>query len=413
MASSNESKELKINEPMPGDHGFFTPIQSPPAGSLLSMYDKSQPIPRIFEPITIRSTTFQNRIWVSPMCQYSCPKTGELTDWHLVQLGSYASRGASLTIVEATGVSPEGRNTMEDAGLWTASQVPSYRRVANFIHSQGQKAGIQLQHCGRKASVTAPWLGHQPSKKEENGFPDDLISPSDLPYKDDGIWPTPTAMTKEMIQKSIGDFVNSAKLAVEAGFDVIEIHGAHGYLIHQFCSPLTNKRTDEYGGSFENRVRFALELVQGIRAAIPENTLLFYRISATDWIPDRESWTPEQSVRLCQLLQPLGVDLIDVSSGGLVPDQQLPQVRPAYQAHLAQEIKDGVPGLLTGSVGMIRDGKTAEDVVASGKADVVIIAREFARNPSLVLNIAYELGVRVKWPIQLHRSQPRYHDPDL
>ncbi|KAJ6186787.1 hypothetical protein N7519_008088 [Penicillium mononematosum] len=269
---------------------------------------------------------------------------------------------------------------MEDAGLWTASQVPSFRRVVNFIHSQGQKAGIQLQHCGRKASVTAPWLGHRPADKEENGFPDDLISPSNLPYKNDGVWPIPTAMTKEMIQKSVGDFVNAAKLAVEAGFDVIEIHGAHGYLIHQFCSPLTNKRTDEYGGSFENRARFALEVVQGIRAAIPHTTLLFYRISTTDWIPDRESWTPEQSVRLCQLLQPLGVDLID-------------------------EIKDGVPGLLTGSVGMIQDGKTAEDVV--------IIAREFARNPSLVLNIAYELGVRVKWPTQLHRSQPRYNDPDI
>ncbi|KAJ5462155.1 hypothetical protein N7530_010360 [Penicillium desertorum] len=413
MAGSNGSKELGINEPMPGDHGFFTPVQSPPAGSLLSMYDENVPVPQIFEPITIRSTTFQNRIWVSPMCQYSCPKTGELTDWHLVQLGSYASRGASLTICEATAVSPEGRNTMEDAGLWTASQVPSFRRVVNFIHSQGQKAGIQLQHCGRKASVTAPWLGHRPAKKEENGFTDDLISPSNLPYKNDEIWPIPTAMTKQMIQKSIGDFVNAAKLAVEAGFDVIEIHGAHGYLIHQFCSPLTNKRIDEYGGSFENRTRFALEVVQGIRATIPDTTLLFYRISTTDWIPDRESWTPEQSVLLCQLLQPLGVDLIDVSSGGLVPDQQLPPLRPGYQAHLSQEIKDGVSGLLTGSVGMIRDGKTAEDVVASGKADVVIIAREFARNPSLVLNIAYELGVRVKWPTQLHRSQPRYNDPDI
>ncbi|QKX58195.1 uncharacterized protein TRUGW13939_05316 [Talaromyces rugulosus] len=398
---------------MPGDHGFFTPIQSPPAGAALSMYDQEKPVPELFKPITIRSTTFSNRIWVSPMCQYSCNQAGELTDWHLVQLGSFASRGASLTIVEATSVSFEGRNTSEDAGLWSVGQIPSFRRVVNFIHSQGQKAGVQLQHCGRKASVTAPWLGHRPARPEEGGFPDHLVAPSAIPYKDDGVWPTPTAMTKEMIQKAVGDFVHSANLAAEAGFDVIEIHGAHGYLIHQFCSPLTNMRTDEYGGCFENRVRFALEVVQGIRLAIPETTLLFYRISATDWISDRESWTLEESVRLCRLLKDLGVDLIDVSSGGLVPEQNLPALQPAYQAYLSKTIKDEVPGLLTASVGMIRNGKTAEDVLASGSADVVFVAREFARNPSLVLKIALDLGVKVKWPVQLHRSQPDYLDVDM
>lgn len=401
-------EQLLINEPMPGDHGFFTPIQSPPAGTFLSMDDESKPVPEIFKPLTIRSTTFQNRIWVSPMCQYSSPQTGELTDWHLVQLGSYASRGASLTIVEATSVSPEGRNTKEDAGLWTASQVPSFRRVANFIHSQGQKAGVQLQHCGRKASTLAPWLGNRPSRLEENGFASDSIAPSAIPYEDDGIWATPTAMTTKMIQKTIADFVHSARLAVEAGFDVIELLGGHGYLMHQFCSPLTNHRTDEYGGSFENRVRFVLEIVKGIREVIPEKTLLFYRISATDHIHDRESWTPEQSARLGQLLQSLGFDLLDVSAAGLVPDQQLPLVKPAYQADLSQIIKDAVPGLLTASVGMIRDGETAKNVVSSGKADAVIIGREFARNPSLVLTMAQQLGVRVKWPIQLHRSGPHY-----
>jgi 2,4-dienoyl-CoA reductase-like NADH-dependent reductase (Old Yellow Enzyme family) len=377
------------------------------------MYDKTKPVPKGFEPITIRSTTFQNRLWVSPMCQYSCPQSGELTDWHLVQLGSFASRGASLTMVEATAVSPEGRNTKEDAGLWTASQIPSFRRVVDFIHSQGQKVGIQLQHCGRKASVLAPWLGYRPARREENGFPDDLIAPSAIPYRDDGLWPTPTALSKEMIRKSINDFVNSAKLAVEAGFDVVEIHAAHGYLIHQFCSPITNKRTDEYGGSFENRVRLALEIVRGIRAAIPDRTLLFYRISATDWISDRDSWTPEESVRLCQLLQQLGVDLVDVSSGGLVPEQQLPAAQPAYQAPLSQIIKSAVPGLLTASVGMIRDAQTVEQVLSTGMADVVFIAREFARNPSLVLNIADALGARVKWPTQLHRSAPKHIDSEL
>ncbi|KAJ5578812.1 uncharacterized protein N7459_007776 [Penicillium hispanicum] len=409
----HRAEEPLINEPMPGDHGFYTPVQSPPAGTVLSMYDVGQPIPEVFKPITIRSTAFMNRIWVSPMCQYSCPPTGELTDWHLVQLGSYASRGASLTIVEATSISPEGRNTTEDSGLWMTSQVPSHRRVVNFVHSQGQKIGIQLQHCGRKASVTAPWLGHRPARREDNGWPDDLIAPSALPYKDDGSWPTPTAMSKEMIQMTIGEFVHSAKLAVEAGFDVIEIHAAHGYLIHQFLSPLTNRRTDEYGGSFENRVRFALEVARGIRTAIPGTTLLFYRISATDWIPDRASWTTEQSVRLCRLLQPLGVDLIDVSSAGLMPEQQLPTRQPAYQASLSQAIKKEVPGLPIASVGLIRDGKTAEDVVACGQADAVFVGREFARNPSLVLDMAHELGVRVKWPTQLLWSQPNWVEKDL
>lgn len=379
------------------------------------MYDQENPVPTLFKPITIRSTTFSNRIWVSPMCQYSCNQAGELTDWHLVQLGSFASRGASLTIVEATSVSPEGRNTSEDAGLWSVDQVPSFRRVVNFIHSQGQKVGIQLQHCGRKASVTVPWLGpNRPARSEEGGFAEQIVAPSAIPYKYDGVWPTPIAMTKEMIRKAIGDFVHSAVLAAEAGFDVIEIHGAHGYLIHQFCSPLTNTRTDEYGGCFENRVRFALEVVQGIRRAIPETTLLFYRISATDWISDgRESWTLEESVRLCQLLKNDGVDLIDVSSGGLVPEQKLPPLQPAYQAYLSKTIKDEVPGLLTASVGMIYNGKTAEDVLASGSADVVFVAREFARNPSLVLKAALDLGVRVKWPTQFHRSQPYYTDVDM
>ncbi|KAH8691506.1 hypothetical protein BGW36DRAFT_432056 [Talaromyces proteolyticus] len=220
-------------------------------------------------------------------------------------------------------------------------------------------------------------------------------------------------MTKTMIQKAIGDFVHSASLAVESGFYVIEIHGAHGYLIHQFCSPLTNKRTDEYGGCFENRVRFVLELVQRIRLFIPEKTLLFYRISATDWISDTESWTIEESVQLCRLLEDLGVDLIDVSSGGLAPEQNLPPLQPAYQAYLSKTIKDEVLGLLTASVGMIHDGKTAEDVLASGHADAVFIAREFARNPSLVLKIAHGLGVKVKWPIKLHRSQPYHKDIDM
>ncbi|BDD62999.1 hypothetical protein MPDQ_002400 [Monascus purpureus] len=223
-------------------------------------------------------------------------------------------------------------------------------------------------------------------------------------------------MSRAQIRKTIGDWVNAAKLAVQAGFDVIEIHGAHGYLIHELCSPVSNKRTDEYGGSFKNRVRLALEIARGIRAAIPDSTLLFYRISATEWMSatssekeeeEESSWTIEQSIQLSELLKPLGVDLIDVSSGGISPLQQLPPLVPAYQAPLSKAIKDGVPGILTSAVGKIWDAKTAEHVVSSGMADVVFIGREFARNPSLVLDFAYDLGVRVKWPVQLHRSQPR------
>lgn len=220
-------------------------------------------------------------------------------------------------------------------------------------------------------------------------------------------------MSRAQIRKTIGDWVNAAKLAVQAGFDVIEIHGAHGYLIHELCSPVSNKRTDEYGGSFKNRVRLALEIARGIRAAIPDSTLLFYRISATEWMSatssekeeeEESSWTIEQSIQLSELLKPLGVDLIDVSSGGISPLQQLPPLVPAYQAPLSKAIKDGVPGILTSAVGKIWDAKTAEHVVSSGMADVVFIGREFARNPSLVLDFAYDLGVRVKWPNLRNRS---------
>ncbi|KAL1959330.1 hypothetical protein VTO42DRAFT_2517 [Malbranchea cinnamomea] len=397
-----------INEAAPGDHGYFTPVQSPPAGTLLSTLDASKPGPKVFEPLTLRSTTFQNRIWVAPMCQYSCANDGELTDWHLVQLGSYACRGASLTIVEATAVSPEGRISPSDAGLWTDKQIPSFKRVVNFIHSQGQKAGIQLAHAGRKASTLAPWLGNRVTRENEGGFEKDVIAPSAVPYRDDGDWAVPNSMTKEQIHKFIQDFAASAKRAVDAGFDVIEIHGAHGYLLHEFCSPVSNKRTDEYGGSFENRVRLPLEVTRAVRAVIPDSMPLFYRVSATDWLPNEESWTPEQCVEFAKLLQSAGVDLLDVSSAGLSPNQQLPRVGPAFQAPLAKIIKDGVPGFAVGSVGMIWDGKTAEEVLTTGKADAVLVAREFARNPNLVLDMAKQLGVHVKWPIQLHRSAPNY-----
>lgn len=409
MGSVSQDEPL-INQAMPGDHGYFTPAQCPPAGTHLATNDTTTPTPKIFQPITLRSITFQNRIWVSPMCQYSS-QDGELTDWHLVQLGSYASRGAALTIFEATAVSPEGRISSSDAGLWSDKQIPSFKRVVDFIHSQGQKAGIQLAHAGRKGSTLPPWLGHRTTRTNEGGYAEDIIAPSAIPYKDNGDWATPTSMSKERIEQLVQDFASAARRAVQAGFDVIEIHGAHGYLLHEFCSPLTNKRTDEYGGSFENRIRLSLEIARAIRAAVPELTVLFYRLSATDWIPDAESWTTEQSVQLSKLLQPLGVDLIDVSSGGLVPGQQLPPLKPAYQAGMAKQIKDAAPGLAVAAVGLICDGKTAEEVVSTGMADVVLVAREFVRNPNLVLDMARELGVKVKWPIQMFRSVPGYVVP--
>ncbi|RVX75172.1 hypothetical protein B0A52_00524 [Exophiala mesophila] len=375
------------NLPMPGI-SYFHPIQYPPPGTFLSMSDDSKARPILFTPIQIRDVTFQNRIW----------------------LGSYACRGASLVVVEAAGVVPEGRTTPEDAGIWKDEQIPSFRRVVEMIHSQGQKAGAQLAHAGRKGSMLAPWLGLGLASKEANGFLEDVVAPSAIAY--DADHPVPRAMTVEDIEICVQAFADAARRAVVAGFDVIDIHGAHGYLIHTFLSPVSNHRTDSYGGSFENRIRFAVDIVEAVRAAIPEGMPLFFRCSATDSLEEGRGWELGDTVKLAKILKGCGVDLIDVTGSGLHPDQKIVP-GPAYQAPLAADIRSQVPDLLVSSVGILQQSDVAERVLRDGSADAIFIGREFSRNPSYVLTVANELGVKVKWPIQLHRAEPSYRSRRL
>ncbi|EXJ94375.1 hypothetical protein A1O1_02769 [Capronia coronata CBS 617.96] len=399
-----EAKPAPVkNLPMPGIP-YFHPIQRPAPGTFLGMLDSTQPRPLLFTPITIRGVTFQNRVWVSPMCQYSSPD-GQLTDWHVAQLGSYACRGASLVMVEAASVTATGRTTPEDAGLWKEEQIPSFARAVQAIHSQGQKAGAQLGHGGRKSSMLAPWLGVGVAVKEANGFLGDVVAPSPIAY--DELYPVPREMTIEEIQECIQAFAQAAKRAVAAGFDVVEIHAAHGYLIHTFLSPVSNHRTDLYGGSFENRIRFAVEIVTAIRAEIPEGMPLFFRVSATDCLENGRGWDIEDTVKMTRILKGRGVDLLDVSTSGLHPDQKI-AVGPAYQAPFAEIVKTQIPDIFVGSVGILHQPEVANHVLETGQADVVLIGREFSRNPSYVLTLATELGVKVKWPIQLHRAEPSY-----
>ncbi|CAK7267994.1 NADH-dependent flavin oxidoreductase [Sporothrix epigloea] len=399
---------------------FYTPAQSPPAGATLQ--PDAADVPTLFTPITIRGLELANRFVVSPMCTYSADD-GHLTDFHLVHLGQYALHGAALTIVEAASVTPHGRISPEDAGLWQDSHIAPLKRVADFIHSQGQKVGIQLAHAGRKASHLAPWHAairgeHQFALESEGGWPNDTFSASNIPYAPD--WVDPVAMTIEDIAELRAAFVAAAKRAVAAGMDVIEIHGAHGYLISQFLSPTTNKRTDQYGGtSFENRTRLLLELVQDVRAAIPDTMPLFLRISATEWLetvePKEPSWTVQDSVRLAALLPALGVDLLDVSSGGNSQKQRI-AMHTHYQTDLVPAIKtalreQGSPAadkLLFGAVGLVTTAELAKEAVQRGGsvgADLVLVARQFLREPEFVQRVAHQLGVPVKWPLQYLRSQ--------
>lgn len=403
---------------------YFTPMTTPPAGTALSVNP-----PTLFRPITIRGATFHNRIWVAPMCQYSADN-GHLTDYHLVHLGAFAFRGASLTIIEATAVRPEGRISPEDAGLWQDSQIVPMKRITDFVHSQGQKLGIQLAHAGRKASTVAPWLvpkrgASLVAEKDVNGWPDNVLGPSAIR------WGEGYAEPKEMTQADIRDVINAfrdaARRSIEAGVDVIELHGAHGYLLCSFLSPLSNTRTDEYGGSFDNRIRFPIEVIKAVRDVIPVTMPLLYRISATEWMDYREkhSWTIDDTIAFAKLLPALGVDLLDVSSGGNHRDQQI-QMHNDFQVGIAGQIRAslrsaGLP-LLLGAVGMITDAEQARDIVEMSaqeeaeqvknviggkepKADVVLVARQFMREPEWVLRVAWRLGVDVMWPVQYGRGR--------
>jgi 2,4-dienoyl-CoA reductase-like NADH-dependent reductase (Old Yellow Enzyme family) len=352
----------------------------------------------LFDPLAIRDITFANRVFVSPMCEYSSTD-GYASDWHFVHLGSRAVGGAGLVLTEATAVLPEGRISPQDLGIWMDDHVEPLARVVRFIHEQGSVAGMQLAHAGRKASTFAPWAGHG-TVPESEGEWSNVVAPSALRFTDG--YPMPRALSIEGIQNVVSAFAAAARRACEAGFRVIEIHAAHGYLIHEFLSPLSNQRTDAYGGSFENRTRILREIVAAVRGSWPEGAPLFVRISATDWIEG--GWDIQQSVELARQLKELGVDLIDCSSGGNVSHAKVP-VGAGYQTPFAEQIRREAK-ILTGAVGMITSPVQAEHIVVTGQADALIIARELLRDPYWALRAARELGQPISWPVQYLRAAP-------
>ncbi len=363
----------------------------------------------LLEPYTLRQLTLLNRIAVSPMCQYSSVD-GLANDWHLVHLGSRAVGGAGLVFSEAVAVTPDGRITAQDLGLWNDEQIEPLQRITRFIRAQGAAAGIQLAHAGRKASTHRPWLGKQGSVKVEDGgwVP---VGPSPIAF--DPQYTAPTQLDEACINDLIQAFVDAARRALEAGFSVVEIHAAHGYLLHQFLSPLSNQRRDQYGGSFENRIRLVLQVTKAVRDVWPEELPLFVRVSATDWVED--GWNPDETVELACRLKALGVDLIDVSSGGTAANAEIP-VGPGYQTRFAERVRKEA-GIATGTVGMITEPAQAEHILRTGQADLILLARELLRDPYWPLHADDDLGGKqATWPAQYqratHRDQP-IHESDL
>ncbi|HEX8269327.1 MAG TPA: NADH:flavin oxidoreductase/NADH oxidase [Flavobacterium sp.] len=353
-------------------------------------------LPKLFSPLQIKTLQLKNRIVVSPMCQYSADD-GFANNWHLVHLGSRAIGGAAMIIQEATAVSPEGRITHGDLGIWKDDHIKKLREITHFISDHDCIPGIQLAHAGRKASITKPWEGNQKLAPDNGGY--QTVAPSAIGYHDDGV--PPIALDDPGIQNVISDFRAAAKRAVEAGYKVLELHGAHGYLIHQFFSPLTNQRNDNYGGSFENRIRFLLEIITAVQKEWPAELPLVVRISATDWAIG--GWNIVDSIRLARILKEKGVDVIDVSSGGLVSHQEIP-IFPGYQVPFAEQIKREA-GIITGAVGLITTSAQAEAILSEDKADLIFFARESLRNPNLALTFAHELSADIKWPNQYERAK--------
>lgn len=352
----------------------------------------------LFSTLRLREVTFRNRVFVSPMCEYSC-KDGMPNDWHLVHLGSRAVGGAGLVFTEATAVSPEGRISPADAGIWSDAQAEAWSQVTAFVAGQGAVPGIQLAHAGRKASTAVPWQASGALGPEAGGW--QPMAPSALPFDDAS--PHPRAMTAADIEEAKTQFANAARRALTAGFKVVELHMAHGYLCHQFLSPLSNRRTDAYGGSLENRMRFPLEVARAVRGAWPDGLPLFVRISATDWAEG--GWSVDESVELARLLKQVGVDLVDCSSGGAVPHARVP-VGPGYQTPFAARIRVEAD-IPTAAVGMITTPAQAEQIVATGQADAVLLARQLLRDPYWPLHAACELGADVAWPVQYLRAKPQ------
>ncbi len=352
----------------------------------------------LFSPLTIKNVTFKNRIAVSPMCQYSS-SSGFANDWHLVHLGSRAVGGSGLIIFEATAVSPEGRISPGDLGIWHDDHVPMLKRINEFITSQGAVPGIQLAHAGRKASHHVPWNGGNALTKNEGGW--QTVAPSSIPFSEDDS--LPVELNMDGIRKVIHDFKTAAKRALDAGFKIIEIHAAHGYLIHEFYSSYSNKRTDDYGGSFDNRICLLLEIIDNINEVWPADYPLFVRISATDWIDG--GWNIEDSIRLAKILKDHHVDLVDCSTGGNVPGVKIP-IGPCYQLPFAEKIKKEA-GIMTGAVGMITTAAEAESIITNQQADIVLLAREFLRDPYFPLHAAKELQFDYNWPLQYLRAMPK------
>lgn len=350
----------------------------------------------LFQPLDIRSIHFKNRIVVSPMCEYSSVD-GFANDWHLVHLGTRATGGSGLVFTEAAAVSPEGRITLGDLGIWKDEHIPFLQRINEFLVAQQAVPGIQLAHAGRKASHHVPWQGGNSLTTEEGAW--QTLAPSAIPFKEGE--PLPKEMDVADIQQCILDFTNAAERAIRAGFKVIEIHAAHGYLINEFLSPLSNHRTDHYGGSFDNRARLLVEITKGIRAVIGEDLPLFVRISASDWVT--EGFLVTDAVQLSDILKNIGVDLIDCSSGGNSPHQKIP-VGPLYQVVFAEKIKKET-GILTGAVGLITTATEAEKILTDEKADLIFFARQLLRDPYFPLHAAVELGVDVIWPVQYARAK--------
>lgn len=356
-------------------------------------------MPHLFDPLSIRSQTFTNRVFVSPMCEYSSDD-GFANDWHLVHLGSRAVGGAGLVLTEATAVTPEGRISPQDLGLWKDDHVEFLSRIVRFIHGQGSVAGMQLAHAGRKASTYRPWSGNGAIAVADGGW-SEVLAPSAVPFADNYL--VPQALTVDGIARVTTAFADAARRALAAGVRVIEIHAAHGYLLHEFLSPLSNQRADHYGGSFDNRTRFVREVVTAVRGVWPEHLPVFVRISATDWLEG--GWDIEQSVELARQLKTLGVDFIDCSSGGNAARAPIP-VGPGYQAPFAERIRREA-AVLTGAVGLITEPSQAEQIVSSGQADAVLLARELLRDPYFPLRAAHALAQEIAWPAQYLRAGPQ------
>ncbi len=353
---------------------------------------------QLFSPLSLRSIRFKNRVFVSPMCQYSCADAGLATSWHLMHLGRFAVGGAALVFTEATAVSPEGRISPHDLGLWSDAHTEALAPVAAFVKAQGAVPGIQLAHAGRKASTDAPWRGGKKVEPGQGGWTP--VAPSALAFSP--TYPEPVALDRAGMAAIVAQFVAAAKRARAAGFEVIEIHAAHGYLLHEFLSPLSNRRTDAWGGDLGGRAKFPLDVVSAVRAAWPVELPLFVRISATDWAEG--GWDLPQSVAFAKMLRERGVDLVDCSSGGLVPGVKIP-LGPGYQVPFARAVREGA-SVATGAVGLVTEAAQAEEIVASGAADAVLLARALLRDPNWALHAADALGDEVAWPVQYERARP-------